>query len=295
MFNIPLIDTSELDSLLKSDNVTLILCKDSPSLPTKSIPGSHSANMNITFKELQEYFKKLVFTSHDIVVCYDIGSLEHAARMWWGLRSIGHDKVLILNGGLESWKKSYGIYKGLEHCDLVASYKNIHNLEDFYFIEQDEMSSLSEDVYEVISTNAEEYKLITKDGALIPNAHLVKYLKTKGVSLRDTKLTICTGDYACTLLFGLSCIGRKRIALLVEDDSCVKRRSMSLSAAFDCKSLLKIRNFAETVPAQNSDTYHYSVHQDFRKETNNYSRRSTGEESYRRDDEEKRCAGCSLL
>jgi hypothetical protein len=217
---------------------------------------------------------------------------------------MGHEKAVILNGGLESWKKSYGIYKGLEHCDLVASYKNIHNLEDFYFLDQDEMMSLSEDFYEVICTNAEEYKSITKDGALIPNAHLVKYLKTKGVSLRDTKLTICTGDYACTLLFGLSCIGRKRLALLIEDDSCVKRRSMSLSAALECKSVLKIRNFAETVPAQNfAETVpaqnfeppHYSVHQDFRQEKNGYSRRSTGEESCRKDDDEKRCAGCSLL
>lgn len=296
MFNIPLIETCDLESLIKSDNITLIHCKDSELIPTSSIPGSHSANMNIPYRELQDYFQKLIISSQDIIVCYGTGSLEYAARMWWGLKGIGLQNVVVLNGGLNSWQQNCGTCNELEYSDLIGSYKDVHKLEDYFFIYEHEMANLSEDVYEIIHTTAEENNILATDGTLLPNGYLIKYLKAKGVCLRDTKLTICTGDYACTLLFGLACIGRKRLALLVEENSFVKRRSISLSGAPDFKSMMKIRTFVESVKEKKPESLHYSMHQDLNShlKRNDMSRRSTGEETYKQD-EEKRCWGCCLL
>ncbi|HWY60917.1 MAG TPA: 3-mercaptopyruvate sulfurtransferase [Rhizomicrobium sp.] len=40
----------------------------------------------------------------DTVVAYDGAGLFSAARVWWMLRAMGHDKVFALDGGLPKWK-----------------------------------------------------------------------------------------------------------------------------------------------------------------------------------------------
>ena len=38
------------------------------------------------------------------VIAYDSEGLYSAARVWWMFRSMGHDDVAVLNGGLKKWK-----------------------------------------------------------------------------------------------------------------------------------------------------------------------------------------------
>ena len=38
-----------------------------------------------------------------LVVAYDEGMTGGAARLWWLLRHFGHDRVAVLDGGLQSW------------------------------------------------------------------------------------------------------------------------------------------------------------------------------------------------
>jgi thiosulfate/3-mercaptopyruvate sulfurtransferase len=40
----------------------------------------------------------------DMVVVYDGAGLFSAARVWWALRVMGHDKAAVLDGGLPKWK-----------------------------------------------------------------------------------------------------------------------------------------------------------------------------------------------
>ena len=40
----------------------------------------------------------------DSIVLYDTTGILGAARVWWMLRVFGHDKVAILDGGLEAWR-----------------------------------------------------------------------------------------------------------------------------------------------------------------------------------------------
>ncbi len=39
------------------------------------------------------------------VVCYDAGPGTYAARLWWMLRWIGHDRVAVLDGGFAAWSR----------------------------------------------------------------------------------------------------------------------------------------------------------------------------------------------
>ena len=43
--------------------------------------------------------------AQDQVVCYDAGNGSMAARLWWMLRWVGHDKVAVLDGGFAQWVK----------------------------------------------------------------------------------------------------------------------------------------------------------------------------------------------
>jgi thiosulfate/3-mercaptopyruvate sulfurtransferase len=38
-----------------------------------------------------------------VVVAYDDGNAMYASRLWWMLRWLGHDAVLVLDGGLRRW------------------------------------------------------------------------------------------------------------------------------------------------------------------------------------------------
>jgi len=38
------------------------------------------------------------------VVAYDVGGLIASARLWWSLRAMGHDRVVVLDGGLAKWR-----------------------------------------------------------------------------------------------------------------------------------------------------------------------------------------------
>ena len=40
------------------------------------------------------------------VVAYDQGSGAYAARLWWLLRWLGHDRVAVLNGGFAAWQQA---------------------------------------------------------------------------------------------------------------------------------------------------------------------------------------------
>jgi thiosulfate/3-mercaptopyruvate sulfurtransferase len=37
------------------------------------------------------------------LVAYDAGDGAHAARLWWMLRTLGHERVAVLDGGLAAW------------------------------------------------------------------------------------------------------------------------------------------------------------------------------------------------
>jgi thiosulfate/3-mercaptopyruvate sulfurtransferase len=45
----------------------------------------------------------LGITPDSLVVLYDDGGGASASRMWWMLRWIGHDKVVVLDGGWQAW------------------------------------------------------------------------------------------------------------------------------------------------------------------------------------------------
>jgi thiosulfate/3-mercaptopyruvate sulfurtransferase len=56
-------------------------------------------------QDFAKWLEKTGLGPKDQAVCYDAGPGAMAARLWWMLRWIGHDKVAVLDGGFAKWKK----------------------------------------------------------------------------------------------------------------------------------------------------------------------------------------------
>ncbi len=58
---------------------------------------------------LEDFLSKLEHAGIDennTVIAYDGGEGAFAARFWWMLKYLGHEKVFVLNGGFKQWKEA---------------------------------------------------------------------------------------------------------------------------------------------------------------------------------------------
>jgi thiosulfate/3-mercaptopyruvate sulfurtransferase len=51
----------------------------------------------------EHYAADLGISNDSVVVVYDTPGLMSAGRVWWTLRTFGHDKIAVLDGGLRKW------------------------------------------------------------------------------------------------------------------------------------------------------------------------------------------------
>ena len=51
----------------------------------------------------ERHAAELGISNDSVIVVYDTPGLMSAGRVWWTLRTFGHDRVAILNGGLKKW------------------------------------------------------------------------------------------------------------------------------------------------------------------------------------------------
>lgn len=123
-----IISASELVNRLEDPNVVVVDCRFSLADPTwgqqqyreSHIPGAYYLDLNRDLSgpvaqhggrhplpdltKLAQTFGKMGIDSHTLVVAYDDSRFAFAARLWWLLRYVGHEKVALLNGGFGGWK-----------------------------------------------------------------------------------------------------------------------------------------------------------------------------------------------
>ncbi len=73
------------------------------SSPITPNTGRHPLPLHASFIN---FLSNAGIDSRKIVVVYDTSFGAYAARLWWLLRSYGHDNVYLLNGGFTAWEKA---------------------------------------------------------------------------------------------------------------------------------------------------------------------------------------------
>lgn len=79
-----------------------------------------------SIEKLEQLFSKLGVGSDTQVVCYDAQDSMFAARCWWTLRYLGHERVCVLDGGLQAWiRECFILETGMKDRPSVPFKANI--------------------------------------------------------------------------------------------------------------------------------------------------------------------------
>lgn len=125
-----LIQAPELASLLQEPDVAILDCRHELSKPAWSdqafaeghVPGALQAHLDRDLSspigpttgrhplpvvaKLAETLSRWGIDDKVQVIAYDQGNGAYAARAWWLLRWLGHEKVAVLDGGLVAWQEA---------------------------------------------------------------------------------------------------------------------------------------------------------------------------------------------
>jgi len=79
------------------------------------------------------WLKTNKINNNTTIIVYDRNYNLYSARLWWYLRKIGHNKVHVLDGGLDAWKKNkFNIKKKYKKTNAKPKfYKRISNFKEF--------------------------------------------------------------------------------------------------------------------------------------------------------------------
>jgi len=124
--------------------------------------------------DLAECFSQWGIGVNTQVIVYDDSNSTIAARGWWLLKWLGHDKVAVLNGGLRAWRRY-----GLPTVNSTTDRKPAHfemRLQNQMLVDADELSRSLELGHVVLDARAAPRFLgdtepLDKRAGHIPGAH----------------------------------------------------------------------------------------------------------------------------
>ena len=167
----------------------------------------------------------------DMVVVYDGAGLFSAARVWWMLRAMGHDKVAVLDGGLPKWKaENRALEQGApaprpahftarpvagsvrDYAAVKAALDNTQMLDarspSRFTGEEKEPRAGVRSGHMPGAVNVHYRSLLHPDGTLKNDAELQRIFAEKGVDLRAPIITSCgSGVTASILMLALARLG----------------------------------------------------------------------------------------
>jgi thiosulfate/3-mercaptopyruvate sulfurtransferase len=174
------------------------------------------------------------------VMVYDTAPMFSAPRVWWMLRVFGHDKVVILDGGLKAWKavaypvvdrvtpqQPAGAFTARFNPALVRSFDQMLRIAQDgsaqildargaprFFAREPEPRPGVRGGHIPGSRNVHYAELIAPQGTLKPAAALAALFDSKGVDLARPIVTTCgSGVTAAILMLALHVAGAQDVAL----------------------------------------------------------------------------------
>ena len=163
------------------------------------------------------------------VVIYDDSHFAFAARLWWMLRYLGHEKVSILNGGIQAWTAA-----GLPLSKEIPETREgsfVAQFQQDWTIDRQAVKQRDERMILIDSRSPERYRgevepidpiagsvpgainafwknVTTEDGLMKDADVLSEYWSKKGVKPTDDIAIYCgSGVTACVNLFSLVTLG----------------------------------------------------------------------------------------
>ncbi|RIZ71779.1 MAG: sulfurtransferase [Methylococcales bacterium] len=130
------------------------LNKDLSAQPTE-LTGRHPLpDFNLLTKKLGDWG----INHQTQVVVYDDAGGAFAGRLWWLLRCLGHDKVAVLNGGIQHWQKlGYALTTSLP-CTQPSTFRAYLNCSNWLTARQVENHLAKKDICLIDARSPERYR-----------------------------------------------------------------------------------------------------------------------------------------
>jgi thiosulfate/3-mercaptopyruvate sulfurtransferase len=164
--------------------------------------------------------KKLGLGDGSRIVVYDTSGILPAARVWWEFKVMGHEDVVVLDGGLPKW-----IAEGRPVDDLAASPQERHFTPRFQadIVRSIDQMKANLDLSpgdrrreQVIpgSRNIPLSALLAADATMLPADKLAAVFKAAGVDIDKPIATTCgSGITAAVVSLALARLGKPRSAV----------------------------------------------------------------------------------
>ncbi len=174
------------------------------------------------------------------VMVYDTSPMFSAPRVWWMLRAFGHEKVVILDGGMKAWKavdypvvdratpqQPTATFTAKPNPALVRSFDDMMRIardgsaqildargEPRFYAREPEPRPGLRGGHIPGAKNAHYATLIAADGTLKPADELKRLFESKGVDLSAPIVTSCgSGVTAAIVMLALVVAGAQDVAL----------------------------------------------------------------------------------
>ncbi|MGZ8244678.1 3-mercaptopyruvate sulfurtransferase [Methylomagnum sp.] len=183
---------------------------------------------------------KLGIGNHTLIVVYDNNSFMASARAWWTFRVFGHERVMVLDGGLARWKDlglplesgpvastprefsatlHPGLVRGLDEVKTLLNDDSVQILDArspgrFAGTEPEPRQGLRSG--HIPNSKNLFFKRLVDDQThcLKPVAELESEFHHAGIDLRRQVVATCgTGVTASVLALGLYCLGNEYAAV----------------------------------------------------------------------------------
>ena len=143
--NKSIISVEWLESKLDDENLVILDCtlknqleKCAPTIQDIQIKNARFFDIKFKFSDTKNEFptaypsknqfekesQKLGINKDSVIVVYDANGIYSSPRVWWLFKSMGHQQVFVLNGGLPEWiKKNYQTEKKSEKKYLKGNFQ----------------------------------------------------------------------------------------------------------------------------------------------------------------------------
>ena len=221
-------------------------------LPDRRIPGARFFDIKNIFSDTLatypntwpgedafiEAAKKLGINKNSIIVVYDDHGIYSSARAWWMFRSMGHQDVAVLNGGLLAWKEAGFEVEEKNEVSVVQGDFSGNYDPDFFKDHQDVLGHLNDKQTLVIDARAEDrfkglveepreglrsghipgsvnlpYTDLLRDGKMIEPEDLKNKLHSIIPENKKLVFSCGSGITACVLALGAELSGYKNLSV----------------------------------------------------------------------------------
>ena len=135
---VSLIDAEQLNAIIHQDdqNWLIIDVRSKVNFALGHIPGAgnlwrpdYEANesefpftgMRASIEKMEQLLSRLGVHSDTLLVLYDDFDNADSARLWWILKLYGHNNVVLLDGGLQAWRKKKYPIKMISRRTIAAT------------------------------------------------------------------------------------------------------------------------------------------------------------------------------